>query len=88
MSTLEEARGQMYRADEWTQFHATLMLTLIAGWDALVVLDDLDYLIIVSHDDYVRLVFKDGTLADVVRSYMKEPEALMLQHPPWKSTKG
>jgi hypothetical protein len=85
---IEKARGQSYAADEFVPFHAALLLALLTGWDALVILEECDYLIEVSHDEYVRLVFRDKELAAEVAAYMAdESEAAVLQRPPWTLSK-
>jgi hypothetical protein len=87
--SIEEARGQSYGADEFVPFHAALMLVLLTGWDALIILEECDYLIEISHDEYVRLVFRDKELAAEVATYMTdESGAAMLQRPPWNLSKA
>ncbi len=80
---IEKARGQAYRPDEYISYHASVMLALLTGWDALVVLDECDYLVIISHDEYVRLVFREAKLAKEVEAMLQDPDAYMLQKPPW-----
>jgi len=80
---IEKARGQAYRPDEYVSYHASVMLALLTGLDVLIVLDECDYLVIISHDDYVRLVFREAKLAKEVEAMLHDAEAYMLQKPPW-----
>jgi hypothetical protein len=82
---IEKARGQAYGADEFVPYHSALMLALIVGWNVLVILEDCDYFFMISHDEYVRLVFRDKTLADEVATYRTDEKAgATLQKPPWE----
>jgi hypothetical protein len=86
--TIESARGQWYGADEFVPLHAALTLALLTGWDAMVILEECDYLVMISHDEYVRLVFRDQKLADEVQGFADLPDSVMLQRPPWKLSKA